>query len=172
MAMMKMGVAVAALAILGGAMSANAGDGITAVPMTLKGSKTFYVAGWVDGVEPTEFMVDTGSSYLTINEATLSQLANDGRVNHLRDLTAVLANGDEIVMPVYSIPRIVLGERCELVDVEAVVFPGNTRQILGLSVLRKAAPFMFSVDPPELHLSNCHQRLSQQLTVDTVAHGQ
>ena len=129
--------------------------------MTLKGSKTFYVSGWMTGIEPTEFMVDTGSSYMTINQVTLDKLKGKAQVDYLRDLTGVLANGDEVVMPVYRIPRIILGDSCELVDVEAVVFPGNTRQILGLSVLRKAAPFMFSIDPPELQLSNCRQQLSQ-----------
>lgn len=138
-----------------------AGGISTHVPMTLKGSKTFYVSGWIAGIEPSEFMVDTGSSYLTINQETLNKLKTNGRVDYLRDLIGVLANGDELVMPVYRIPRFVIGNSCELLDVEAVVFPGKTRQILGLSVLRKAAPFMFSVDPPELQLSNCGQQLSQ-----------
>ena len=129
--------------------------------MTLKGSKTFYVSGQIAGIEPTEFMVDTGSSYLTINQITLSKLETNGQAEYLRDLIGVLANGDELVMPVYRIPRIVLGNSCALFDLEAVVFPGKTRQILGLSVLRKAAPFMFSTDPPELQLSNCSQLLSQ-----------
>lgn len=138
-----------------------AGGISTHVPMTLKGSKTFYVSGWIVGIEPTEFMVDTGSSYLTINQETLNKLKSSRRVDYLRDLIAVLANGEEMVLPVYRIPRFVIGDSCELLDVEAVVFPGNTRQLLGLSVLRKAAPFMFSVDPPELQLSNCSQQLSR-----------
>ena len=33
------------------------------------------------------------------------------------------------------------------------MFPGKTRQILGLSALRQAAPFIFSLNPPELVLS-------------------
>lgn len=158
---MKFITAIYALLVLGVAGSVGAGGMITAVPMTLKGSKTFYVTGWVAGIEPTEFMVDTGSSYLTINQITLNKLQTAAQVAYLRDLIAVLANGDEMVMPVYRIPKITLGEGCELFDVEAVVFPGNTRQILGLSALRKAAPFMFSIDPPELQLSNCAQQLSQ-----------
>lgn len=150
-----------ALAIFWIASSICAGESNTHVPMTLKGSKTFYVSGWIAGTEPTEFMVDTGSSYLTINQVTLNKLQTTGQAHYLRDLIGVLANGDEVVMPVYRIPRIILGDSCELSDVEAVVFPGDTRQILGLSVLRKAAPFMFSVDPPELQLSNCRQQLGQ-----------
>jgi hypothetical protein len=42
-------------------------------------------------------------------------------------------------------------------DVETAVFD-TKRQILGLSVLNRAAPFIFSVDPPELVLSNCTGR--------------
>jgi predicted aspartyl protease len=150
-----------AIAIFCIATLASAGGISTRVPMTMKDSKTFYVSGWIAGIEPTEFMVDTGSSYLTINQVTLKKLTNHGPVDYQRNLVAVLANGDELMMPVYRIPRIILGNSCELLDVEAVVFPGNTRQILGLSVLRKAAPFMFSIDPPELQLSNCSQQLSQ-----------
>ena len=141
--------------------SASASGIGTPVPMTLKGSQTFYVAGRIADVEPTEFMVDTGSSYLTINQTTLTQLEAGGQVEYLRDLIAVLANGEELVMPVYRVPKMVIGDRCELFDIEAVVFPGDTRQILGLSALRKAAPFSFSVEPPQLRLSNCVQRLSQ-----------
>jgi hypothetical protein len=39
--------------------------------------------------------------------------------------------------------------------VEAVVFPSTSRQILGLNVLNRSAPFIFSVNPPELVLSHC-----------------
>jgi predicted aspartyl protease len=141
--------------------SVCAGGFSTHVPMTLKGSKTFYVSGRMAGIESAEFMVDTGSSYMTINQATLDKLQTDGQVVYLRDLTGVLANGEELVVPVYRIPRMILGNSCELSDVEAAVFPGNTRQILGLSVLRRTAPFMFSIDPPGLHLSNCNQQVSQ-----------
>ena len=48
-----------------------------------------------------------------------------------------------------------IGGQCPLEDIEVAVFPGNTRQILGLSTLRQASPFIFSMDPPQLVLSNC-----------------
>lgn len=150
-----------AITLLCSNASVGAGGYGTPVPMTLKGSQTFYVSGRIPGVEPTEFMVDTGSSYLTINQVTLDQLRLNGQAEYLRDLIAVLANGDELVMPVYRIAKIVFGDRCELFEVEAVVFPGETRQILGLSALKKAAPFSFSIDPPVLQLSNCTQQLSR-----------
>lgn len=146
--------------LLGTLAAFNSQASETEVPMTLKGSRTLYVSGWMLGAESTEFLVDTGASYMTINEDTLQKLQAEGQAEYQRDLRGVLANGDEMVVPLYRIPKIVLGERCELNDVEAAVFPGKSRQLLGLSVLRKASPFLFSVDPPSLHLSNCIQRIS------------
>ena len=133
----------------------------TIVPMVAKTSKTFYVSGQLSGIETTDFMVDTGSGYLTINEMTLQALQAKGTAQYLRDMTGVLANGDELVVPVYLLSAINIGGRCQLTDVEAAVFPGETRQILGMSALKKASPFLFSVDPPLLQLSNCQQQLTK-----------
>jgi predicted aspartyl protease len=125
------------------------------VPMHLKGANTFYISGRIGDMPPTDFMVDTGSSYMTINEETLASLKLTEKPVYLRDLTGVLANGDRMRVPVYAISSVQLGEGCLLEEVEVAVFPGNTRQILGLSVLLKAAPFVFSTNPPQLQLSNC-----------------
>ena len=133
----------------------------TQIPMTSQGSKTFYISAKMASMETTDFMVDTGSSYMTINQVTLERLQTNGQAEYVRNLTGILANGDEIVVPVYRIPRIIIGNRCELFDIEAAVFPGRTRQILGLNVLSKASPFLFSVEPPQLTLSNCSQLMTQ-----------
>jgi len=125
------------------------------VPMYLKGASTFYITGRIGNMPPSDFMVDTGSSYMTINEETLANLKLTEEPVYLRDLNGVLANGDRMRVPVYSVSSVQLGENCRLEEVEVAVFPGKTRQILGLSVLAKAAPFVFSTDPPQLQLSNC-----------------
>ncbi len=125
------------------------------VPMHLKGASTFYISGRIGDMPPSDFMVDTGSSYMTINEETLANLKLTEDPVYLRDLNGVLANGDRMRVPVYAVSSVQLGENCRLEEVEVAVFPGNTRQILGLSVLLKAAPFVFSTDPPQLQLSNC-----------------
>ena len=125
------------------------------VPMHLKGASTFYIQGRIGSMPPTEFMVDTGSSYMTINEETLASLKETEEPLYLYDLTGILANGDQMRVPVYAVSRVQLGEGCLLEGVEVAVFPGKTRQILGLSVLLKAAPFVFSTNPPQLQLSNC-----------------
>jgi predicted aspartyl protease len=124
---------------------ANAADFNERVLMQEKAAQTFYVPGYIPGVGRTEFMVDTGSGYLTINEQTLAAVKVRG----------VLADGSEITVPVYALKALQIGGRCWLRDVQAAVFPGTSRQILGLSALRKAAPFIFSVDPPLLTLSHC-----------------
>lgn len=140
-----------------GAMSVSAADFDTAIPMRYKGTSTYYVEGHLAGVGPTEFMVDTGSGYLAISEDVLAKLLRQQRARYVKKLMGVLANGNEMIVPVYSVDELTIGGRCRLTDVEAAVFPGKDRFILGLSALQKAAPFIFSLDPPTLALSNCIQ---------------
>jgi len=127
----------------------------TRVVMTEKSAATFYVPAEITGYGSVELMVDTGSGYMTINENTLSILQHNGHARYVKQLQGVLADGTELIVPVYAISAINIGDNCLIKDVEAAVFPGNSRQILGLSALRKTAPFVFSVDPPELMLSYC-----------------
>ncbi|BAV34757.1 hypothetical protein SCL_2480 [Sulfuricaulis limicola] len=136
--------------------SVLAGDFNVTVPMHDKGLATYYVHAQVADLGASEFMVDTGSGYLTINEQTLFALQERKQAQYVKELRAILANGTELIIPVYAINQLRIGN-CTIRNVEAAVFPARTRQILGLSALNKAAPFTFSVDPPELVLSNCVQ---------------
>ena len=123
--------------------------------MQAKGADTYYVKGSIRGLGSTEFMVDTGSGYVTINEQTLSVLQARGGATYVKDLMGVFADGRRRTYPVYRLDAIRLGEHCELRNVEAAVFPGRTRHILGLSGLKQAGSFTFSFDPPQLLLANC-----------------
>jgi predicted aspartyl protease len=125
------------------------------VAMQEKSAATFYVKGDIHGFGPVELMVDTGSGYTTINEETLAALQERNAARYVKQLRGVLADGTELEVPVFAISRMRIGTQCWLKDVEAAVFPGKSRQILGLSALRRAAPFIFSVDPPALVLSHC-----------------
>ncbi|MBK1704409.1 retropepsin-like aspartic protease [Halochromatium glycolicum] len=125
------------------------------IAMTEKSAATYYVPGSIQGYGPIELMVDTGSGYMTINEKTLAVLKRRGAVRYRKQLQGVLADGTELEVPVYTIARMRIGSECWLEDVEAAVLPGSSRPILGLSALRRAAPFIFSVDPPSLTLSGC-----------------
>lgn len=145
----------ALLALLALQQSVDASENRNLVPMTDQGASTFYVDVFLKGIGLTEFLVDTGSSYMTINEETLKTLKQEDQATYVKELTGVLADGSEQVVPVYRIKAMRIGESCALTDVKAAVFPGRTRNILGLSALRAAAPFVFSVEPPTLELSNC-----------------
>lgn len=125
------------------------------VPMVEKGTKTFYIQGEITGLGAVDFLVDTGSSYNTIDENSLAVLQEQGRVSFVKELMGTLANGQRTRVAVYRIDVIRLGDDCELRDIEAAVFPGRTRHILGLSGLRKVGNFTFSFDPPQLTFSNC-----------------
>lgn len=128
----------------------------TLVKMTDRGASTYYVDVRLAGAGLQQFLVDTGSTYTTINERTLNRLRELGQAEYLRDLEGVLADGSKHVVPLYSIESLSIGDECLLGEVQAAVFPGETRNILGINALRSASPFVFSIDPPTLSLSNCH----------------
>lgn len=139
------------------------------IPMRLTSASTFYVDGYLTGYGSIDLMVDTGSSYTTINEETLAVLQENGEASYVKQLTGIMADGSTKTVPVYRIAGLSIGEDCHLENVEAAVFPGSTRYILGISALRKAAPFVFSMDPPALKLSNCAPMPGK--TPDEVASG-
>lgn len=155
--MKKFAVAVA----LSAAAGVSAGEFDSNIPMLDKGAATYYVASEIHGLGAVDLMVDTGSGYMTINEETLGILRASDNATYVKDLSGVLADGSTMTVPVYRITQLRIGEACTLRNVEAAVFPGKTRQILGLSALRQAAPFIFSLNPPKLVLSNCTARVAQ-----------
>lgn len=130
-----------------------------AVPLYDKGLSTYYVAGQIDGYGAVEFMVDTGSAYVILTEETLRALKSQGRARYLRDLSGQMADGSRVTAPVFRIASLRIGEDCEIRDVEATVLRTTRRHVLGLSALRKAAPFTVSLDPPSLALSQCRAGL-------------
>ncbi len=125
------------------------------IPMNQKQMATYYVDVSLSGSGDVEFMVDTGAGYTTINEHTLELLLQADNAEYVGQLTGVMADGRQQRLPLYRIKQLVLGGDCVLSNVEVAVFPKNTRMLLGLSALEKAAPFVFSTNPPRLSLSNC-----------------
>lgn len=129
------------------------------IPMFSKGAATYYVDGFIEGVGKVEFMVDTGSGYMTINEVSLELLKEQSRAVYVKDLSGILADGTKRIVPIYQISTLEIGG-CQFQNIEAAVFPGKTRYILGLSALKKASPFAFSLEPPNLTLSHCQTTAS------------
>ncbi|MFT5722678.1 MAG: cystathionine beta-lyase/cystathionine gamma-synthase [Motiliproteus sp.] len=151
-----------AITILSGALTLALSLNVSAtepsnlIPMRLGNATTFYIQATIGSLEAEDFMVDTGSGYMTINEVTLSELQHNKQASYQRDLLGVLANGSEIRVPVYRLSQVVIGN-CTLRNIDAALFPGKTRQIIGLNALKRAGSFTFSFDPPQLELANCPQ---------------
>ncbi len=146
---------VTVLTMLGSA-NVNAADFDIQVPMHSKGAATYYVSGFINDHVASDFLVDTGSGYVTINTKTLKQLKRDGSAEFVKKISAVMADGSATVVSVYRIATLKFGDNCVIRDVEAAVMPGSTPNILGLSALKKAAPFAMSVTPPTLRLTDCN----------------
>lgn len=134
-----------------------AGQTSVTVPIHTKGASTFYIKGQLGNLASADFMVDTGSGYLVINQQSLQQLKKQGQASYVKEIRGILANGKKFVVPVWRVSSFTIADQCVLHNVEAAVFPGKTRQILGLTALEKAAPFVFSFEPPQIILSHCVQ---------------
>jgi predicted aspartyl protease len=142
--------------ILGAILSVRGSEPKAAlIPMRDNGASAFYVEVHIEGFGSRDFLVDTGAGYMTINENTLSVLRTKDMATYVRELEGVLADGTRLRVPVYRLTSIRIGDACLIRDVEVAVFPGTTRGLLGLSALRRTAPFLFSLEPPVLQLSNC-----------------
>ncbi len=138
----------------------------TSVPMSKKGTSTYYVPVEFDGVAGNDLMVDTGSDYVTINRTTLELLKDQGKVDYVKEVQGVMASGAGIVVPIYRIEKLNIGCCCIVHNVEAAVFEKTERQILGLSALKKVAPFALSVDPAHLILSDCKAHSAELAAIE------
>lgn len=125
------------------------------IPIYEKDAATFYVPARVNEQTDSEFMVDTGSGYTAINEAMFAEIRHVEHTEYVETISAVLADGSEIAMPIYRIASLNIGGNCIIRNVEVAILPGQTRNILGLSALKMVAPFSLFMDPPALGLSNC-----------------
>ena len=144
--------AVLLLLTVGGAYATTRNNYI---PMQDIGRGTYYVNVALANLDNSQFMVDTGSGYVAINQESLSKLREIDEITYIRDIKGILANGKTHVVQIWQVNSITLNDKCTLRNVEVAVFPGKTRQILGLSALKKAAPLQISFDPPQLVLSHC-----------------
>jgi clan AA aspartic protease (TIGR02281 family) len=152
-------VAVGLFPVVGYAAAPMLEQGAAAVSIDLqrRDSGTFYIPGTIQGYGEVELLVDTGSSFLVINEAMLIDLQKAGSASFSHELHGCMADGSATVVPVYRLAGVRLGTECWVQDVEAAVFPGTSRPILGMNILVRLAPFTFSTEPPQLALNQCRE---------------
>lgn len=118
-------------------------------------SGNYYVHGIFGAGVETDLLVDTGSGYVALTRDTFARIKDLPGVTYLRDIAGTMANGKLLEVPLYRVASLRLGESCVLTDIEVAVMPGGTRDILGLSALRKVEPFALQLEPPMLYLSSC-----------------
>ena len=116
---------------------------------------TYYVRGRLNDGPETEFLVDTGSSYVALTRKTFRSLKRSTDTVHLRDIEGTMAAGRSMRVAIYRLDALAIGDRCVLRNVEVAVMPGATRNILGLSALRQMQPLSLSLDPPRLRFARC-----------------
>lgn len=131
-----------------------------AVALTKHDAGTFYVDGQLQGYGDLSLLLDTGSSYLVINESILAVLLRAGKASYARELDGRMADGSRRVIPVYRVSSLRIGRDCWIHDIEAAVFPATARPILGMNILSRLAPFTFTTEPPALAVNSCQAALT------------
>jgi clan AA aspartic protease (TIGR02281 family) len=124
------------------------------LPLLQHTSGNYYLNATLDGDITVEFLLDTGSGYVSLNQATFNRIKTHQAINHVRDIHGTMANGSVLKVHVYTAKSLTLGEGCVLTDIEFVVLP-NSQNILGLSALRRLSPLTISFDSNRLVFEGC-----------------
>jgi hypothetical protein len=131
------------------------------LPLSDRGMSTYYTKLEIEGYGEEHFMLDTGAGYTIINESILQSLVDKQLAHYSRTITGVMADGHEAYVKIYIISRMTAGSHCHYHDVEVAVMSGETRCILGMSLLRRMAPITLVTEPPSLAIGQCGDVQSQ-----------
>ncbi|MEM7467883.1 MAG: retroviral-like aspartic protease family protein [Pseudomonadota bacterium] len=127
------------------------------LPVSATKAGTFEVTGQFGASAPEQFLIDTGAAISTISAAHFKKLKNTQAVVATRSIAARLANGKYQKTKVYEISGFKLGRLCKLGKIEVAVMASGGRNIIGMDVLAKTAPFGLYLDSPSLAVSTCQQ---------------
>jgi clan AA aspartic protease (TIGR02281 family) len=143
------------LALLAGSNLALAKDFEFKIPISQQNSGNYYVTGTLENDDKVEFLVDTGAGMVILAERTFKSLTEMSNKKPTKRIAVRMADGRTKAVNVYTLNQLVLGQECNVGPLEVAVIPGAANNILGLNVLRKAAPFAIYTSPPSLALSAC-----------------
>ena len=132
-----------------------ASDSSFQIALSQKNTDVYYLSAILGESIETEFLFDTGSGYLAINEVILAQLKSQKQASFKRYIHAKMANGKIRQVPLYKIVSLSLAPGCVLYDVDAAILPRNTRNILGMNVLKMMDSVSLSMDKPSLTVKGC-----------------
>ena len=125
------------------------------IPITQHGSGNYYISGGIEKNNDVQFLVDTGAGMVTLTEQTFKSFTGKTRNEPTRRIAVRMADGRTKAVNVYTLEHLVLGNNCDIGPLDVAVIPGASNNILGLDILKKAAPFAIYTSPPSLALSLC-----------------
>lgn len=112
----------------------------TVIPLTQKPTGTLYAKVHIAD-ETYEMLVDSGASYMLLPKSEFDKFGIDEN-DVTKRLGASMADGrEEKGIPVYTLPKVRIGETCELFNIEVAVMETsnpNFRSLLGINVLDAA----------------------------------
>lgn len=109
------------------------------IPLLQSKGGTLYLEATLESSVKASFLLDTGSSLLTLNEATFKALTKKQKLAATRTSAARMANGKILKVSQYQLSSVRIGDTCEVGPVEVAVLPkGNN--ILGINTLLRVAP--------------------------------
>lgn len=138
------------------------------IPVTQQSSGSYHVSGSVEESGEVEFLIDTGAGMVILAEKTFRSLNKVSNRKPSKRIAVRMADGRSKAVNVYTVTQLVLGDECNVGPLEVAVIPGATKNILGMDVLNKAAPFAIYNSPPSLALSACAQVVSGLAKADAI----
>ncbi len=115
------------------------------IPLSQSKGGTLYLEATLESNVNASFLLDTGSSLLTLNQATFDALTRNQKPLATRTSAARMANGKIVKISQYQLNSVRIGNTCEVGPVEVAVLPkGNN--ILGINTLLRVAPLTITSD--------------------------
>lgn len=115
------------------------------IPLSQSKGGTLYLEATLESNVNASFLLDTGSSLLTLNQATFNALTRNQKPLATRTSAARMANGKIVKVSQYQLNSVRIGNTCEVGPVEVAVLPqGNN--ILGINTLLRVAPLTITSD--------------------------
>ncbi len=115
------------------------------IPLSQSKGGTLYLEATLESNIKASFLLDTGSSLLTLNQATFDALTQNQKLLATRTSAARMANGKIVKISQYQLNSVRIGNTCEVGPVEVAVLPkGNN--ILGVNTLMRVAPLTITSD--------------------------